>query len=188
MKTSAHYNINAKKYYDRKVVFNRQHLYDWFTPHLRQGGRVLDAGCGPGLDIQAFLDRGYIVEAIDASREMVKLAIQHSHHPVSCISFEEMEFNEYFDGIWANASLVHYSMEKLLQIFPRFIRALKDDGYWYIVFRHGSGIHMYGQIPFHLHTETSLQALFDLFPELQKVDTRVRGDWISCIVKKVKIY
>jgi len=159
MGINAYYNTCAKNYFDRKILLSRQHLYNWFMPYIKRGGKVLDAGCGPGLDIQAFLNQGFVVEAFEASSEMVKLAIQHTQHQVSCLKFEELEKVESFDAIWANASLVHYSSEELPEIFFRFLRALKYDGYWYMVFRHGSGVEMHDQIPFYKQTENSLQSI-----------------------------
>jgi SAM-dependent methyltransferase len=40
------------------------------------GARVLDAGCGPGIYAELFLQRGAAVTCIDASPEMVRLASQ----------------------------------------------------------------------------------------------------------------
>ncbi len=38
------------------------------------GGLILDAGCGPGLVAEAFLDAGYRLVGVDLSREMVERA------------------------------------------------------------------------------------------------------------------
>jgi SAM-dependent methyltransferase len=41
---------------------------------IKPGGTVLDAGCGPGLVAEAFLNEGYRVRGVDLSGEMVRLA------------------------------------------------------------------------------------------------------------------
>jgi SAM-dependent methyltransferase len=41
---------------------------------LPPGARVLDAGCGPGLVAEAFLERGYQVLGVDLSAEMLRRA------------------------------------------------------------------------------------------------------------------
>jgi 2-polyprenyl-3-methyl-5-hydroxy-6-metoxy-1,4-benzoquinol methylase len=41
---------------------------------LPEGSRVLDAGCGPGLVSEAFLDAGYLVYGVDLSAEMIARA------------------------------------------------------------------------------------------------------------------
>ena len=42
--------------------------------HLGSGSRILDAGCGPGLVAEAFLEAGHDVTGIDLSAEMVERA------------------------------------------------------------------------------------------------------------------
>jgi ubiquinone/menaquinone biosynthesis C-methylase UbiE len=61
-------------------------LYQRFLRHVRPGGRILDAGCGPGRDALAFADRGYEVVAFDASEAMVRLARERVGPGPSCIS------------------------------------------------------------------------------------------------------
>src|SRR5688572_30222331 len=41
---------------------------------LPAGARVLDIGCGPGQFSQYLMDRGFIVEGIDTSEEMLRIA------------------------------------------------------------------------------------------------------------------
>ena len=48
---------------------------------LLNGSKILDVGCGPGHYSSYFTDRGYWVEAIDTSPEMLRLAKeQESSH------------------------------------------------------------------------------------------------------------
>ena len=49
-------------------------LYKRFLSLVRPEGGILDAGCGSGRDIVAFLLRGYQVDAFDGSSEMVRRA------------------------------------------------------------------------------------------------------------------
>ncbi len=188
-----HYNKTAKTYCERTVSFDMSADYARFFKYLNPGATILDAGCGPGRDAKAFMEHGFLAQAIDGSIEMVKFASEHLQRPVSCISFEEMEFVECFDGIWANASLLHTHPEELNNIFSRFIRALKPNGYWFMSFKHGVGVQMKGSIPCYLQTEHSLKSKLGLFPELRVEEMwvfegmnakREPTDWISCIVQK----
>ena len=47
--------------------------------------------------------------------------------------FEELDFDNQFDGIWACASLLHVSRSDTPLVFEKFIGALKPQGVWYVV-------------------------------------------------------
>ena len=49
-------------------------LYRPFLAELPGGTRILDVGCGSGRDTLAFKNKGYHVDAIDYSEELVKKA------------------------------------------------------------------------------------------------------------------
>lgn len=49
-------------------------LYQPFLAELQEGTRILDVGCGSGRDTLAFKNKGYQVDAIDYSEELVKKA------------------------------------------------------------------------------------------------------------------
>lgn len=61
----------------------------------------LDAGCGSGHDTNAFLDRGYQVAAIDASKAIAQLSSELTDQPTLLVSFDKMPFDNCFEGIWA---------------------------------------------------------------------------------------
>ena len=105
-----------------------------------------------------------------------------------------MEFNECFDGIWANASLLHIPAEELKAVFPNFIRGLKPNGYWFMSFKYGKGVKERDDILCYLQTEDSLKDFLKQFPELHLeemwvvvgVNARHKPtNWINCIVKKI---
>jgi len=71
---------------------------------LRQGGVVLDLGCGHGLPLsQALLEDGFVIHAIDASPSMVAAFQQHLPRArVNCEAAEDSGFfGRQFDGILA---------------------------------------------------------------------------------------
>lgn len=78
---------------------------DRFFKYVVPGGRIIAIGAGSGRDIKYFKDRGYIVEGIDASKEMCRLAADYSGAEVSCMRIQEWHPEKKYDGIWANASL-----------------------------------------------------------------------------------
>jgi SAM-dependent methyltransferase len=52
----------------------RAAVWRWVQPLFHAGDRILDLGCGTGVDAAHFIRRGIEVLGIDASQEMVRLA------------------------------------------------------------------------------------------------------------------
>jgi SAM-dependent methyltransferase len=59
------------------------------TADLPAGGRILDAGCGPGLVAEALLQAGYTVVGVDLSAEMIARARKRCARFGDRVSFEQ---------------------------------------------------------------------------------------------------
>lgn len=132
-----YYNQNAMDFFNRTVNADMQYCHEKFTKLLKSDAYILDAGCGSGRDSLYFLDHGYKVCSIDASRELCKIAAEYIGQPVECIRFQDLEYDDMFDGVWACASLLHISKQELPEILRRFYRALKQGGVMYASFKFG---------------------------------------------------
>ena len=86
--TTDYYNDNAQNFYDSTVDVDMTDLYRKFLPVVGAEGRILDLGCGSGRDTKYFVDLGYKVDAIDASKEMVRLASRKTGLEVKHMTFE----------------------------------------------------------------------------------------------------
>lgn len=75
--------------------------------------------------------------------------------------FDEIDFEEEFDGIWACASLLHVPNEELLDVLEKMHRALKDNGALYVSFKYGEGTKQRGDRTFSDFTEESVKALLN---------------------------
>ena len=72
----------------------------------------------------------------------------HIHHTWRRIDlFENIEFFEEFDGVWANACLLHVPRPSLSAILSKIHRALRAGGVLYASFKTGAeeGIDQYGR-------------------------------------------
>lgn len=107
--TIAEYELTAESYrvgtWEHDVSQNREALIEAMP---RVPGKILDLGCGPGRDLVAFQAMGHKVTGLDATPSFVEMAKQAAGCPVWEQSFLSLDLpNDHFDGIFANASLIH---------------------------------------------------------------------------------
>lgn len=166
---------------------------DKFESYVTDGGRVLDAGCGSGRDSKAFIQHGFSVVAFDASKEMCKAASELIGQEVWQMKFQEIAFEEEFDGIWACASLLHVPYEELPNVMNKLHKALKDNGALYVSFKYGEGTKRRGDRTFSDFTEESVKVLlndteFEVIECGITSDTRPGRDdekWVNVIARKL---
>lgn len=165
------YDKHAQEWHDRTVDLDVDFTYQDFLKELpiteEYVPLILDAGCGGGRFAKVFLDKGYQVEAFDASSEMVKLAKKHSGIDVRLLTFQEMDYKSRFDAVWANASLLHVPRSEIKDVFQRLVRALKSGGILYASFKEGSEETFERGRLFNNYDEDTLRAFVESFPELQ---------------------
>ena len=136
-KTLQYYNETAQTFVQGTITADLSKLHRRFLKLLPIQAHILDLGCGSGRDAKAFLDAGYQVTAIDGSAGCCKLAGDYIGQPVLCQTFDELDFDAAFDGVWACASLLHVPYAELTGIFRKVARALRPGGYLYASFKYG---------------------------------------------------
>lgn len=132
-----YYDENGQEFFDGTINTDMSPHYDEFLKLIPKNGNILDAGCGSGRDTLKFKSLGYNVTAIDGSKMMCELASEHSGVDVKHMQFQEIMFNNEFDGIWASASLLHVPSEELEDVLNRLKRSLKENGIFYASFKLG---------------------------------------------------
>jgi SAM-dependent methyltransferase len=108
-----------------------------FAERLPAGGQVLELGCGGGQDSEALLALGLDVTPTDGSPELAAQAQKRLGRPVSVLLFEDLAVETAFDGVWANACLLHVPRPALRGILTRVHRALRPGGAFYASFKAG---------------------------------------------------
>ena len=131
-KNISYYDKNAMSYFYNTKYLDMKEAYDRFLSRVVSGGLILDFGCGGGRDSKYFLSRNYKVSAIDGSKEMCRLASEYAKIYVKNIEYKDFSDTSIYDGIWANASLVHLDDNNLLSTLSSIREALKDDGVFYM--------------------------------------------------------
>ena len=117
--TLDYYNKNAQEFCQSTVNADMSVCYQMFEKYLPHGGKILDLGCGSGRDSKYFLSQGYEVVSVDGSEAICKCASEYLQRPVQCVRFEEMNFSQEFDGVWACASLLNVEKDKLSDVLKR---------------------------------------------------------------------
>lgn len=112
---------------------------DEFLNLLTKDGRILDVGCGVGVDANHMASKGFKVIGIDLSNEMLNIA----KRKFPGIKFERLDMRELslepgsFDGIFVAFSLIHIPKKDVPNILKRLYGFLKKDGIIYIAIQEG---------------------------------------------------
>lgn len=166
--STSYYDENAEPFFADTAFVDLSDGRRRFVAALPPGGRVLDAGCGSGRDALAFRELGFEVTAFDGSAAMVAKASAHTGLTVLHLDFAELTWCEAFDGIWANASLLHVPRRDLPDIMRGLRAALIPGGVWELSFKLGRGER---QTPGRLFTDLDEPAARALIAEVGGLET-----------------
>lgn len=186
-----YYDENAKEFFDGTVNADMSSHHEEFLKLIPKNSHVLDCGCGSGRDAKIFKSLGYEVTAIDGSLEMCRLASEFSGVNVKHMQFQEIEFDDEFDGIWASASLLHVPSSEIDDVLNRLKQSLKEDGIFYASFKLGDFEGERNGRYFNDLTESSAIELFEkngfeIIKTWLTDDSRPERDdrWVNILVKK----
>jgi SAM-dependent methyltransferase len=132
------YRQNAEAYAERTVT-SRQVRLTKFLACLTPGAAILELGCGAGADTKEIMARGFDVTPTDGSPEMAEIASRHLGRPVRTLLFHDLDSVAAYDGVWANACLLHVPRDQLAGVLARIHRALKPGGAFYASYKAGDG-------------------------------------------------
>ena len=161
-----------------------------FLSRMKGGGTILDYGSGSGRDSAYFLDKGFSVDSLDGSAEMKAQAERLFGIKVKLSSFLSLEEKDKYDGIWAQASILHLEEHDLRVALTLIERALKRDGVFYSSFRKGEGD---GYENGRWYTNMTERRFLSFLPaslyvekiwESQDVRPGVSRTWLSIICRK----
>lgn len=191
-----YYQDNAQQFFDQTVSVDMSELHRSFLATLPAPARILDAGCGSGRDARCFLEAGQEVVAFDASPAIALLASEYIGSPIEILTFQEMEYESRFDGIWACASLLHVPTGELPEVFGRLHRALVAGGVLYASFKYGAGEHLRNGRRFTDMNETDLSQLVARIGGFTEISTWVTGDqragrederWLNTLLRSERL-
>jgi SAM-dependent methyltransferase len=90
---------------------------------------ILDVGCGPGRDVQVFLERGHRPVGLDGAANFVALARAACQAEIWHQNFLTLDLPAaHFDGVFANASLFHVPTQALPRVLLELRATLRPGG------------------------------------------------------------
>ena len=132
------YRRNAEAYAKREITSRYARLTK-FLALLPPGAAILELGCGAGSDSAEMLARGYDVSPTDGSPELAEIASRRLGRPVGTLLFHDLDAVETYDGVWANACLLHVPRDQLANVLALIHRAIKPGGALYASYKTGEG-------------------------------------------------
>lgn len=135
-KTIDYYDKNAQEYYRLTVDVDMSSICDKFLGYVKSGGKIIDIGSGSGRDIKYFLNKGYEAKGIDASTELCQICKKQGLE-IENTTIQDWTPKERYDGIWANASLLHISLYEIESFLIKAKYCLNEDGVIFISMKEG---------------------------------------------------
>lgn len=192
MDTIRYYDKNASEYYNLTFNMSMEETIEEFLKLIPADSAILDLGCGSGRDSLYFLEEGFDVTAIDGSRQMCELAeIEIGQDVVHHMMFDELEFEDVFDGVWACASLLHVKKTEINGIIDKISKSLVKDGVLYMSFKQGEFEGMRDGRYYADYEVSEIRNIIKAHQELEIIDIytkrRNKDDehtWINVFVRK----
>lgn len=137
------YNNSAGAYdskFNTYSVYKKQ-IYD-FAGKLTPGSRILDLGCGSGINAEIMQNQGHSVTGLDSSESMLNLArqrcpeqffIQGSVNSLED-SLKKYNLNVPFDALCLSFIIVHLNDAECYDLLKILRPLIKDNGFLYLSF------------------------------------------------------
>ena len=194
-RTIDYYNSNADAYFESTVGADMAALRERFLKLVQPSGRIIDVGAGSGRDLKYFLDAGFDAEGIDLSCELCKKAEAYSGAKVMCADVCEWQPDKKYDGVWANASLLHLPASEIENFVLRLPLILKNGGVAFISMKSGiaDGYDDKGRF-FTNFTEEMMHGILEKSDSLELVDCWRTGDelqrggfeWVNFLIRNCR--
>jgi len=135
--------MNLKDTYNKIAAeWDRNHQTDdwWiegtnkFISFLKPGDLVLDVGCGPGTKSKYLHEKGLKVFGIDLAENFIEIARRKvPEGKFTAMDMQNAEkLEKDFDGIFAQASLLHIPKKDAPEVLEKLVSKLKPGGYLYV--------------------------------------------------------
>lgn len=134
------YNKTARSYFESRKKHQLVWQRDFFLKHF-SGTKLLDVGCGPGIDANFFEGKGISVTGIDLAQNFISMAKEYSPKSTFLLMDQcKLDFADAsFDGVWSCGSFHHVKKSESLNVLRELLRVLKSGAAMYICVQSGKG-------------------------------------------------
>ena len=134
-------------YSDKNYVAEVEYVDNLIQSNRSNTKTLLDMGCGTGKHAELFSDRGYIVDGVDLSEDMLKIAETRREGKENKLTFshsniQELNFGKRFDVVVSLFHVMSYqnSNEELIKAFEVAKNHLNEDGIFIFDFWYGPAV------------------------------------------------
>ncbi|PSQ34123.1 class I SAM-dependent methyltransferase [Halobacteriales archaeon SW_10_66_29] len=191
-RTLVTYEGNAETYAEKYLSESGLEAYGGPFLDRLDGGRVLDLGCGPGIDAAGFARRGLDVVGLDITESFLRRAHDYladaTPDQQATTSFVRGDMRslpfeaDSFDGIWASGSFHHVPREQAPDTAVALQRLLRDGGCAYISAKRGPTGSEVADRHFEFYEPGEFRALLaDAGFDVEIIETT--GPWIGAIAR-----
>jgi 2-polyprenyl-3-methyl-5-hydroxy-6-metoxy-1,4-benzoquinol methylase len=170
-----------------------RHL-EGFLDLLPPGARIMELGCGGGLDAAFMAKRGFDVHPTDGTPEIAAKAEERLGMPVRVMRFDELEARDAYDAVYASASLLHVPVDDLPSVLNAIHAALIPGGLHFASYKGGgqAGRDRFGRYFNYLSYTQALQAYQAAAPWANVTVKEitgggydgVQGPWLTVVARK----
>jgi len=138
-KTLKSYNQCADKYNEKFSSYEPyEKQINKFISYFKETSKILDIGCGSGLNSKRISKAGHKIVGFDFSDSMIELAKTNCPTGTFHIStVQDFSSLEMFDGVCLSFIIVHLSDKETKDLIEKATHLLNPGGYLYISFMTG---------------------------------------------------
>jgi SAM-dependent methyltransferase len=188
------YRRNFDKYVERTPAVPSIELTEWmdcFLAHILQGGMILEIGSATGRDARYLSERGYVVMCTDVIGQALQKLSEEGFETAE-FDFRDEPKREWigkFDGVFANAVLLHAPLDVFEDALGKFATVLKEGGVVAFSLKTGAGEEitlekMDAPRYFRYYTEPEIREVLRQHPfEIISISHTNSGRWMDVILR-----